>query len=126
MNTQRRAVRGFTLLEVLVALAVLAISLGAVIRVASHSTATVSQLRERTLAAWVASNAINELLLSASWPPPGNRQGSELMAGQAWYWQMQVVNTDDPELRRLEVSVSPTEQGESAATLVAFIGEPGD
>ena len=68
--------QGFTLLEIMVALAVLAISLGAIIKVAAESASTISYLRERTIASWVAANKINETLLAQEWPGLGNRRGT--------------------------------------------------
>ena len=73
---------GFTLLEVLVALAVLAIGLGAIITAAGQSAGNVSYLRDRTLAAWVAENKLNELLLAQAWPKLSNIQGTAVMAGR--------------------------------------------
>ena len=67
---------GFTLLEVLVALAVLAIAMGAVIGATTQSVNTVGVLRDRTFATWVALNKVNELLLApTAWPEEGSRKG---------------------------------------------------
>ena len=96
---------GFTLLEVLVALAVLAIGLGATIKVASQSSANVAELRERTVASWVAANKINELLLATSAPAVGLQEGLTEMAGQQWRWRVKVSDTPDRDMRRLDVSV---------------------
>ena len=74
---------GFTLLEVLVALAVLAIAMGAVIGATTQSVNTVGVLRDRTFATWVALNKVNELLLApTAWPEEGSRKGeTELREG---------------------------------------------
>jgi general secretion pathway protein I len=119
---RRRTSSGFTLLEVLVALAVLAIALGAIIKVAIDSTATVSYLRDRTLAGWVASNKITELLLSSDWPAPGESQGSARMGDRDWSWRLQIGTTDDADLRRLDVSVSSPGSEQVLVELVAFKG----
>ena len=55
--------RGFTLLEVMVALAILALTLGAMIQAGGASARNVAMLRDRTLASWVALNKVNEALL---------------------------------------------------------------
>lgn len=118
---------GFTLLEVLVALAVLAISLGAVLRLAGGSTVTVSYLQERTVAGWVASNVVNQLILEAAWPEPGGSRGRVEMVRREWRWQLTVTDTDDPDLRRLEVTVSALngeDDSQALTRLIAFIGRP--
>lgn len=114
--------RGFTLLEVLVALAVLALSLGAAIKAAGGSAGNVAYLRERTVAGWVAENIVNEILLSRDWPATGERRGTAQMAGREWRWTVTVSRTDDPDLRRLDVAVGATTT--PVTTLAAFMGRP--
>lgn len=113
---------GFTLLEVLVALAVLAIGLGAIIKVAIETTAGVSYLRDRTLAGWVASNKVNELLLAPGWPAPGETRGNISMGGRDWSWRLQISNTDDADLRRLDVAVGSAGSDRVLVELAAFKG----
>lgn len=114
---------GFTLLEVLVALAVLAIALGAVIKLAASSSQNITELRDRTIAAWVAGNKVNELLLQPTWPALGTSRGASAMAGQDWHWQVEISATSLDTLRRLQVSVYSDSRGERAlAQLAAFKG----
>jgi general secretion pathway protein I len=115
--------RGFTLLEVLVALAVLAIGLGAVITAAGQSAGNIRYLRDRTIAGWIAENKLNELLLAQAWPELSNIQGTAAMAGREWRWETRVSNTPDPDMRRLEVAVGAIEQdSEPLARVAAFKG----
>lgn len=114
--------RGFTLLEVLVALAVLALSLAATIKAAGSSAGNMAYLRERTVAGWVAENIINEILLSRDWPGIGERSGTALMAGREWRWTVKVSSTDDADLRRLDVAVGVT--ATPVTTLAAFMSRP--
>jgi general secretion pathway protein I len=115
--------RGFTLLEVMVALAVLAIGLGAVITAAGQSAGNIRYLRDRTVAGWVAENKLNELLLAQAWPELSNIRGTAAMAGREWRWETRVSNTPDPDIRRLEVVVSAAEQdGTPLAQIAAFKG----
>ena len=115
--------RGFTLLEVLVALAVLAVAMGALVNAASSGVDTMGSLREQTFASWVAQNQINELAIADGLPTTGNSKGSEAMAGRNWFWRMTVSKTDDADLRRIEVSVFTEEKAEySSASLVGFKG----
>ncbi len=116
--------RGFTLLEVLVALAVLAVAMGAVIKSAAQGAANATYLRDQTLAGWVALNTINEALLQKDWPPVGDSEGVTEMAEREWQWKLRVANTSDPDLRRLDVSVNGIGEGTPHVSLSAFRGRP--
>jgi len=116
---------GFTLLEVLVALAVLAIAMGAIIHAATQSINTTATLRDRTFAGWVALNQINALLLEPEpWPEEGSRKGNAELAIRVWRWEARFYKTDDPDLRRLELAVRASETGPELDKLVAFKGKP--
>ena len=116
---------GFTLLEVLVALAVLAIAMGAIIGAATQSINSVGYLRDQTFAGWVALNKVNELLLDPDpWPDEGSRKGSIELANRTWRWEARFQKTDDPDLPRLDVTVRPYEDGPVSSALVAFKGRP--
>lgn len=121
-------VRGFTLLEVLVALAILAIALAAVIRVGTTNSANAIHLRDKTFAHWVANDRVTELHLSGEWPSPGERRGRVEMAGREWSWLIRVSNTQDDRVRRLDVHTGLGD-GEPLAQVVAFVprsaGRPG-
>jgi len=117
-----KRVSGFTLLEVLVALAVLAIAMGAIIRAATQSIATTADLREQTLAGWVALNTVNRWLLDAKpWPEEGTRSGDSELAGRTWRWEARFAKTADPDLRRLDVTVRAA-SGAASTHRVAFRG----
>jgi general secretion pathway protein I len=119
---------GFTLVEILVALAVLAIAVAAVVTAVSGHVNNAAYLRERTLAHWVAMNKVTELQVGGDWPEPGTQQGDSLMAAQEWSWQVTVSNTGDADVRRLDVKVfagkDPKDHAEPAAIMVAYVGRP--
>lgn len=118
--------RGFTLIEVLVALAILTMSLMIAIKVASEVTNSAIRLRDKTYAQWVALNKVAELRLQTTWPPTGKSDGNTDMAGRTWHWTTEVKNTEDKSVRRLEVSVKPASEQDSAAPTVfitAFLGQ---
>lgn len=127
--------RGFTLLEVLVALVVLALSLGAVIKSAGDYGINQAYLRDRTFAEWVARNQMAGVLVSGRWPSIGQQKGEVEfpMAGgdsgaREWRWVMKVTQTPEKDLRRLDIEVYPLEaedDSEPLATLSAFMGRPG-
>lgn len=118
--------RGFTLLEVMVALAVVAIALSALVKGGSQSAATAAHLRDKSLAHWVAMNRVAELQLQKQWPAPGESRGDEEMAGRRWHTLARVSTTEDPDIRRLEVEVRASEAKEAAVVerLLAFLPRP--
>ena len=106
-STSARRVKscGFTLLEVLVALTILALSLAAAIRAGGAVTQTVGELRARTLAGWVAENKIALLRANNTWPNVGVSGGETAMGGETFYWQQVVSLTPNLLFRRVEVKV---------------------
>ena len=116
---------GFTLLEVLVALAVLAIAMGAIISVATQSANTIGYLRDQTFAGWVALNKINELSLDPEpWPERGGRKGNSELANRTWFWETRFQKTSDSDLTALEIVVRSREGGSVLSALTAFKSRP--
>jgi general secretion pathway protein I len=95
---------GFTLVEVLVALAIVALGLIGVFAQVSQSAASAGRLRDKTLADWVALNKLTELRLSGVFPRVGTSSDDIQMAGTKWHWEMKVSDTEG--LRRADVTVS--------------------
>ncbi len=118
--------RGFTLLEILVALAVVAVALAALVGQASRNLENTARLRDHTLAHWVAMNVVTELQVNDEWPRVGERKGSGEMAGREWFWTLKVSSTADRNIRRLDVEVHRERQRRRAlATAIAYVGRPG-
>jgi general secretion pathway protein I len=114
---------GFTLLEVLIALVVVALAMVALVRASGMASDALMREREVTLATWVASNVITDTRNQAGFPAVGQRSGRMLMGEQEWSWSLAIQGTDDPAMRRLEVRVfadSAREQG--VTSLVGFMG----
>lgn len=112
---------GFTLVEVLVAVAVLAIALSAVIAAMARQADNAGYLKQKTVALWVAHNRLAELQLQTEPPAIGRADGEVEMAGAKWRWETLVTNTEDERLRRAEVSVRAASQTEgSLAELTGF------
>ncbi|HDN27542.1 MAG TPA: type II secretion system protein GspI [Thioploca sp.] len=127
MNKSTRAafIQGFTLLEVLVALAILAIALAAVIKTTTENVENTRYLRDRTLAHWVAMNVLTEIQVRGEWPSLGKKEGTAMMAEREWFWIVKASETVDEELRRLDVQVYyHREDKEPVALLVGFVGAP--
>lgn len=117
---------GFTLIEVLVALAVLALALAAAIRAGGAYVGNQAYLQERTLAHWVARNVLTEIELETQWPGIGQRSDSARLADLDWEWQATISETPDPDLRRIELSVwlGREREGEPLAGLTGFLERP--
>ncbi len=106
MNTLRaRHSPGFTLLEVLLAMAVIGIAVLALSETGGRSPRLIADLADRTYAQWIADNALAEIRLFEGFPEPGPRRGRENMAGRQWLWRAEVKQTADPALRRIDVWV---------------------
>lgn len=115
--------RGFTLIEVVVALAVLAVTLGALISGAARYADNAAYLREKTLALWVAHNRLTEIGLEPAWPGLGKSDGDAELGGVDWRWDVTVSETPDPKVRRIEITVRPQGQDAGSATLSSFVAE---
>jgi len=100
-----RAKRGFTLLEVMIALLIIVLGTAAVINTSTESTWKSAQLWQRTVAGWVAQNQLAEFRARRSWSDDRSHTGVVEMANAEWQWRLQVSTTDDPSMRRLDIEV---------------------
>jgi general secretion pathway protein I len=119
----RRA--GFTLIEVLVALAIVSIALLAALRAAGEGTANVGELRARLLAGWVAENLLAEHGARRDWLPLGIQRGREREGGIEFAWREEVIATPNPAFRRIDVFVSAAhEESRALAHFTKFVVLP--
>jgi general secretion pathway protein I len=119
-----RQQRGFTLLEVLIALAVLAVALAAAIKAVTSHVSNVAYLKERSMAHWVGLNALTELRVSGQWPSSGEIKGDETMTGREFKWVISVTEVEGGDVRRLDVKVTPADDAERPlSSMVAYVGK---
>ncbi|MCK9193405.1 MAG: type II secretion system minor pseudopilin GspI [Nevskia sp.] len=127
MNTSPTRQRGFTLLEMLVAVAVLAIAMAAIITNGARYASGAASLRDKSIALWVARNHLAEVELLPNWPNIGKSNDDVKMGGIEWTWRTEVISTQDPTLRRLNIRVE--KKGERSAiayaTLTSFVSNVG-
>jgi general secretion pathway protein I len=118
--------RGFTLLEVMVALAVIALGMAAVIKTVTTTTSNTIHLRDKTFAYWVAQNQIAEIELTTGNPKKGFSDGEEELAGITWHWTRKIEGTEDPDTNRVEVYVrkDKDKSAQNYATLVTLMFNP--
>ncbi|PKF51402.1 type II secretion system minor pseudopilin GspI [Enterovibrio nigricans] len=112
-----RTSRGFTLIEVLVAMAVFAISALAVMNVSSQQVNNLSALEEKTFAAMVADNQLALLMLENK-VPTSAKSGKSEMAGREWYWTIKPIATAQSTLRAVDILVWQDERKQSALATV--------
>jgi len=122
----RNHTKGFTLLEVMVALAVIALGMAAVIKTVTTTTSNTIHLRDKTFAYWVAQNQLAEIELTTGSPKIGFTDGEEELAGLTWYWTRKIDKTEDPDTNRIEVTVrkGKDRSAENYATLVTLFFNP--
>lgn len=120
----RNGSRGFTLVEVVVALAIVAIGMLAVFKTIGDTVNNVATLRDRSFAAWIADNRITELRLSGQMPSVDETEGDLEYAGRRWYWVARVSQTPVAGLRRVDVRVRRDGDApdSSLVSLAGFIG----
>ncbi len=117
---------GFTLLEVLIALVVLAVALASLVKGVGGNASNEAYLRDKTLAQWVALNVVAEMQLAEKWPDKGKKQGNETMGGYEWFWRTEISDTFDEDVRRLEVKVRRNDDTDETplSSIVAFLPKP--
>ena len=118
---------GFTLLEVMVALAIFAVAAIAVTKVGMNFTQSIGQMNDRTFAHFVAMNELTDLEINGSWPE-GTGEKIVDEQGQKWVVSHQVYNTIGENVRRIEIRVALTNDDGQAAgnvtSIVAFLQKP--
>jgi len=116
---------GFTLIEVMLAVAVFAIAGVALLGAAQNNFSSLSHLEQKTIANWVASNQLTAASLDKTWPPKNNRRGEVEMAGSTWYWQQKVATTQDSGLQAVTIEIRKNADDESPITeLTTFVARP--
>ena len=119
-RSNRRA--GFTLVEVLVALAIVSIALLAALRAAGQGTSNADELRAHLLAGWVAENLLAEHRARGDWLPLGIQRGMGSQAGLEFGWREEITTTPSPVFRRVDVFVfTPSADSRSLAHLTGFV-----
>lgn len=120
-HRNRRRVAGFTLLEVLVALAIVAIALGALVAASGSQARNSVYLRDKALAHWVAMNRVAELQIQNTVVAVGRDSGQANMAQRKWTWRTDISATEDPNVHRVEIEVSDASEGDVLARLTGFV-----
>ncbi|HEY8507471.1 MAG TPA: type II secretion system minor pseudopilin GspI [Steroidobacteraceae bacterium] len=126
MSGRLQRAKGFTLIEVLVALAIVAVGMAAVMHALTSAAETTMYLQEKTLAEWIALNRIAEVRLLAKKPGEGKTTGEVEYAGRKWNWEQEVQETEVPGMMRIDVSVGPADAPGGRKWLTTVAGIFGD
>lgn len=118
----KRLARGFTLIEVMIAVMILGLALGAIVQAVSRTGENVSYLRDKTFSHWVAMNKI------AEWQSlnqrPQNGSGTEELGGQQWFWRATVEDVPDLEVQQIRVEIKRSRRDEQTlTTLISVLGK---
>jgi general secretion pathway protein I len=125
MKTSKRPDNaGFTLIEVMVAMAIAALGLAAVAASVSQMIDAGTAMQQRTYASWVAQNKIAELRLANVVPEVSETSGDTILAQREWTWRATISETGVENLFRVDVQVGLADGDENIRTVTGFIGEP--
>lgn len=126
----RRAERGFTLIEVLVALAIFGVVALTLLTSSRDQTRQAAAIEDRLLAHWIALNTLTDLQASNEYLNIGNTDTTAVMAGRDWFITIAVSATPSPAVRHLDISVAPydpiaSRSGNKLVSEVGFLRQRG-
>ncbi len=119
-RSSNKHITGFTLIEVMVALTIIAISLGALLNTSGAQANSASYLKQKTLAHWVAVNELTQMRIDKEFPDLGDKKGSTSMANHDWYWIRTTKKTEDEDA--LEVTYTLYADKDYEKNLTSLIG----
>jgi len=123
LNRLDKTCSGFTLIEMLVALAVVAIALAAISSNFIQYFDSTSHLRDNTIARWIAENQLVRTRIESPWPALGTYQGTIQYADGEWNWEKVVRASPDRDFRQVEIQVSKKPAaGKSLSPLFKLVG----
>lgn len=112
--------KGFTLIEVLLALVIIAISLTALLRATGQDVRYMHRLRHKTSEHWVARQAVTQIQSNLITVKGQTQTLKTTMLGEDWYWRPQLKKTPIPNIHQIIISVSSNQSGPFQQTMVAY------
>ncbi len=120
----RRRLSGMTLIEVMVALAIIGLALTAATIAVGQVISSANSMRDRTYANWIAQNQLAQFRLAGELPETGRTTGEVFYAGIDWAWEASVSETGVENLLRVDVAVSFPDREGTIWTVTGFVGPP--
>jgi len=125
--SRERPPRGFTLIEVLVALFIVAVGMGTLMSALTTAAQSTMQLREKSFAEWIGLNQLSTARLSVALPATGKSENELEFAGTNWHWEQNVSDMEVPGLKRIVIQVrragDNVPKDRWLATVVGFRGD---
>lgn len=120
-----KSTQGFTLIEVLLALAIVSIALVALIKSSAQSVSFTHRIKEKTISHWVSMQGVAMVQLGLLTPTP-EREISQVttMFDQRWYWRVKTQSTPVPGMQQITIRVSKNQSGPFTDPLIAFWMQP--
>jgi general secretion pathway protein I len=115
---------GFTLLEAMVALVIVSLGMMAVNTQLNRYAVVATQVEQKTLASWIATNKLAELSVAPRWPAVGDYEEDLEFAGRQWHCEIEVEETEVANLHRVDVSVRLMSDPERVVHKVSALIEP--
>lgn len=113
--------KGFTLIEVLLALAIIAIALTAILKVTAQNIENTQRIKEKSISHWIAMQAVTMIQLGLITIEP-SQEATQVtkMLHQKWYWRAKLSETPIKKMQQITITMSPKQAGPFHAELVAF------
>ncbi|KTD30646.1 MULTISPECIES: GspI family T2SS minor pseudopilin variant LspI [Legionella] len=123
-SIRKRKQQGFTLIEVLLALSVIAIALTALFKATAQNVSHTQRIKEKAISHWVAMQGVSMIQLGLL--QLGNQEITQVtsMLGQRWYWRARTDSTPIKSVHQITITVSRNQAGPFQDPLVAFWYRP--
>ena len=123
--TRYKKSAGFTLIEVLLALAVIAIALTALVKATAQDVSNTQRIKEKTISHWIAMQGVAAIQLGLLHVPPTQEVTQVTkMLGQRWYWRAKLSQTPIKSMQQITITVSKNQAGPFTNPLIAFRYQP--
>lgn len=117
--------QGFNLIEIMFALLLLGLVITVSVETSSGDFASYNRMKDTSLARWVAFNQLAAVQTDKGFPATGKSEGKADMGDTPWQWQQDILDTPDPDLRKVKVSVFREGQEQQIlAVEIAYVANP--